>query len=239
MLYRCCNELAPNGAQVAPENQGRVLQWGLVGAALLRGLCIAAGAAVLQRFRPALLLCALLLAFSSYKLLYMGDDDDEVGEGRLARLVRRVLPLSEAFDGDRFFTTGKGGRRLATPLMLVLFVIEGTDLVFAVDSIPAVFGVSNDPEIVWLSSFMAILGLRTIYTLLAEKISDSQEEISKPVAALLLFISLKIVLEFAGIAINPWVSLSVVLFLVGLGALRVARPSKKRIMGPSKVVVDE
>ena len=115
------------------------------------------GAAVLERFRPVLLFFAAILLASSAKMLLGGDeeDDEDMGDNAVVALVRRLLPVSPAYDGDAFFTL-VDGVRTATPLLLVLVVIELSDLVFAVDSIPAVFGVTTDPFIVYTSNMFAI-----------------------------------------------------------------------------------
>ena len=115
------------------------------------------GAVVLERFRPVLLAFAALLLFSSAKMLLGGDDeeDDSMDDNAVVALVRRLLPVAPDYDGDSFFTQ-VDGVRTATPLLLVLVVIELSDLVFAVDSIPAVFGVTTDPFIVYSSNMFAI-----------------------------------------------------------------------------------
>ena len=112
---------------------------------------------VLERFRPVLLAFAALLLFSSAKILFGGDEEEEdsMEDNAVVSLVRRLLPVSPAYDGDAFFTQ-VDGVRTATPLLLVLVVIELSDLVFAVDSIPAVFGVTTDPFIVYTSNMFAI-----------------------------------------------------------------------------------
>ncbi len=116
------------------------------------------GAAVLERFRPVLLLFAAILLGSSYKILFAGDgeeEEDDMSDNAVVTLVRRLLPVSSDYDGDRFYTT-VDGVRTATPLLLVLVVVELSDLLFAVDSIPAVFGVTSDPFIVYTSNMFAI-----------------------------------------------------------------------------------
>ena len=166
--------------QVPKEYEPKVLEYGILGAAGLRAVFIRAcanglpcalarsdahllqthavlGAAVLERFRPVLLFFAAILLASSAKMLLGGDeeDDEDMGDNAVVALVRRLLPVSPAYDGDAFFTL-VDGVRTATPLLLVLVVIELSDLVFAVDSIPAVFGVTTDPFIVYTSNMFAI-----------------------------------------------------------------------------------
>lgn len=131
------------------------------------------GAVVLERFRPVLLAFAALLLFSSAKMLLGGDEeeDDSMDDNAVVALVRRLLPVAPDYDGDAFFTQ-VDGVRTATPLLLVLVVIELSDLVFAVDSIPAVFGVTTDPFIVYSSNMFAIAVRFTGFCALAYGIDD-------------------------------------------------------------------
>jgi predicted tellurium resistance membrane protein TerC len=161
--------------QVPKEYEGKVLEYGIFSAAVLRAIFIRAscvlaaspphspppavmGAAALERFRPVLLLFAAILLGGSYKILSQGDESEEeesIENNSVVKFVRSWLPVTESYHGDAFFAD-VGGVRTATPLLLVLAVIELSDLVFAVDSIPAVFGVTNDPFIVYSSNMFAI-----------------------------------------------------------------------------------
>jgi tellurite resistance protein TerC len=152
---------------VPPAFQRRALFWGILGAILLRGLFILAGTALIQNFRVTIYVFGAFLVYTGYKLLFMGAEVVSLDSNRAVRLARRFLPLSPDYHEERFFVR-VDGRLLATPLFLVLFVIELTDVVFAVDSIPAVFGITSDPYLVFTSNMFAILGLRALYFLLSD-----------------------------------------------------------------------
>lgn len=190
--------------------QAKVLEYGLLGAALLRLIFILAGAAVLDRFRPALLLFAAILLGSSFKILFQGeqDEDEELEQNGVVRLARRLLPVAPDYDGDRFWTTVDGART-ATPLLLVLVVVELSDLVFAVDSIPAVFGVTSDPFIVYSSNMFAIASLRALYTLVAGAMTELRY-LEKAVALVLGFIGCKMIADLGGVHVPTLASLAVV-----------------------------
>ncbi len=148
--------------------QHRVLFWGILGALLMRGIMILAGAALIQKVHWTLYAMGLFLVYSGFKMLRAAADDDAVEpeHNPAVRLVRRFFPLAASFDGENFLTR-KQGRLQLTPLALVLIMVETTDVVFALDSIPAIFGVTNDAFIVFTSNVFAILGLRSLYFVLA------------------------------------------------------------------------
>jgi tellurite resistance protein TerC len=146
--------------------QHRVLYWGILGAIVLRGAMILAGAALIQRFSWTTYVFGAFLLVSAVKLLITRHDSIDPDRNPLVRLARRLFPVSAGFEGERFLTH-INGRRAVTPLLLVLLVIESSDVVFAVDSIPAIFAVTRDPFIVFTSNIFAILGLRALYFALA------------------------------------------------------------------------
>jgi len=152
---------------VPAELQHRALFWGIVGALVLRAAFILAGAALLATFHWLIYLFGAFLIVTGIKLLFVGDGEIDPEKNPVLRLARRLLPVTSRYHGQRFFAREQG-RLVATPLFLVLLVIEATDVVFAVDSIPAIFGVTRDPFIVFTSNIFAILGLRALYFLLAD-----------------------------------------------------------------------
>ncbi len=176
------------------QQQHRVLVWGIVGAMILRAVMILLGAVFVHKFEPVLALFALILFWSGYKLLFEGDDDKDPSKGLIVRLARRTLPLVERYEGKHFFVV-EDGRRKCTMLFLVLVVIEGSDVLFAVDSIPAIFGVTRDPFIVFTSNVFAILGLRAMFFVIAAAI-QRLEYLNKGLAFVLCFIGLKLMLPF-------------------------------------------
>lgn len=147
--------------------QHRVLFWGILGALLMRGLMIWTGSALISRFAWMLYALGAFLVFTGIKMLASEDDEEVDPEKNLAiRMTRKFFPISKDFDGARFITS-ENGKRVLTPLALVLVMVETTDLIFAVDSIPAIFAVTTDPFIVFTSNVFAILGLRSLYFVLA------------------------------------------------------------------------
>ena len=152
--------------RVPAQYQHRVLFWGILGALIMRGVMIAAGAALVSRFMWTLYIFGAFLLITGVKMLFTSEEGVHPEKNALLRLARRLFPVSNTFDGQRFFTRVNGQRAL-TPLMLVLLMVETTDLIFAVDSIPAIFAVTQKPFIVFTSNVFAILGLRSMYFLLA------------------------------------------------------------------------
>ena len=146
--------------------QHRVLFWGIFSALILRGVMIGAGVAFVGTFHWALYLFGVFLLFTGIKMFFYRRKAVDVARNPLIRLVRGLLPVSDTYHGARF-TVLRDGRRLLTPLALVLITMEVTDILFAVDSIPAIFGITRDPFIVYTSNVCAILGLRSLYFLLA------------------------------------------------------------------------
>lgn len=147
--------------------QQRVLLWGVLGALVMRGIMIGVGVTLVQNFHWILYVFGAFLLFTGLRMLFGKDDHEtDLSSNPGVRLARRFLRVSPEYDGQRFFTV-RDGVRMATPLLLVLVVIEFTDVIFAVDSIPAIFAVTTDPFIVFTSNVMAILGLRSMYFLLA------------------------------------------------------------------------
>lgn len=146
--------------------QHRVLFWGILGALVLRALFIATGTALLSKFHWMIYVFGVFLIFTGIKLLFAGDEKIEPEKNPAVRLVRRFMKITPSFEGQRFFVR-KDGMLWATPLFLVLVVVETTDVIFAVDSIPAIFAITLDPFIVYTSNVFAILGLRALFFLLA------------------------------------------------------------------------
>ena len=168
--------------------QHRVLFYGILGALVMRGLFIGLGAALLARFEWILYVFGAMLLITGMRMMFKQDEEFEGDKNPIVRLVRRFVPMASAYDGKRFFVV-ENGRRLATPLLLVLILVEFTDLIFAVDSIPAIFGITRDPFLVFTSNIFAVLGLRSMYFLLAAVIERFY----------LLKYGLAIILSFIGV----------------------------------------
>jgi len=206
-----------NYFQVPQNYQSRVLMYGIAGAVVFRAIMIALGAATLQQFEAVNLVFAGILLFSSYKLFSDAEEGEEdLSDNFIIKISRMFVPITSTYDGNNFFTKTPEGVRMATPLLLTLVVLELSDIAFAVDSIPAVFGVTRDPLIVFSSNIFAVLGLRSLFTL----ISGSMGELAylqQAVAAVLGFIGSKMVLDFFGFHVPTELSLAVVITLLGAG----------------------
>jgi tellurite resistance protein TerC len=146
--------------------QHRVLFWGILSALILRGVMIGVGVALVDAFHWALYLFGAFLIFTGIKMFFARRKAVAIGRNPLIRIVRHLLPVSDTYSGARF-TVLSDGRWLLTPLAMVLIMIEASDVLFAIDSIPAIFGITHDPFIVYTSNVCAILGLRSLYFLLA------------------------------------------------------------------------
>jgi tellurite resistance protein TerC len=191
---------------VGLQFQHRVLFWGILGALLMRGLMIWLGAELISRFHWMIYVFGGFLIFTGLKMLAAGDDEGvEPEKNPAVRLARKFFPVSPAFDGSKFITIHEG-KKMLTPLALVLLMVETTDVIFAVDSIPAIFAVTRDPFIVFTSNVFAILGLRSLYFVLAGAIDYFR----------FLKIGLSIVLVFIGakMLIHPWYKIPTTLSLV-------------------------
>ena len=181
--------------RVPNEWQHRVLIWGILGALVMRAVMIMAGAALIARFHWTLYVMGVFLVYTGIRMLRSSGGADAVDpeHNPVVRLVRRFLPVAPNYDGQRFITI-HGGRRMLTPLALVLVVVETTDVVFALDSIPAIFGVTTNPFIVFTSNVFAILGLRSLYFVLAS-LMDYFKLLKCGLAIVLVFIGLKMLAD--------------------------------------------
>jgi tellurite resistance protein TerC len=178
--------------QVPLKYQHRVLFWGILGAIVMRGIMIAIGAALILKFHWMIYVFGGLLILTAFKLLFMGDDVDPE-KNPAVRLAVRFLPFSREYHGSHFVVK-QAGKLVATPLFLVLVVVETTDVLFAVDSIPAIFAITRDPFIVFSSNMLAILGLRSLYFALAAVI-DKFRYLKLSLVFILFFIGVKMLLS--------------------------------------------
>jgi tellurite resistance protein TerC len=184
--------------QVPAQHQLRVLLWGIIGALILRGIFILAGLALIEAFDWTMLLMGLFLIYTGIKTMFTGDEAVDLEHSRMIRVVRKFLPVTHQYSGRRFFIKGPSHRWVATPLFVVLVVMNITDIIFALDSIPAVFGITQDPFIVFTSNVFAVLGLRALYFALAGMI-DRFRYLKFGLALVLIFIGLKMAYNYL-----PW-----------------------------------
>ena len=221
--------------RVPADLQHRVLFWGIFGALVMRGAMIGMGTLLLREFAWITLVFGAFLLFTGVRLALRGDDDAfDPGNNLVLRGVRRVLPVTRELHGKHFFVRepghGGGGRWAATPLFVVLVLLETTDLVFAVDSIPAIFGVTRDPFLIYTSNVFAILGLRSVYFLLAG-VMDRFHLLRYGLAAVLAFVGAKMLLERIW-EVPTLLSLGVI--VLALGASVVASLLYPRPASPPK-----
>ncbi|MFN0014386.1 MAG: TerC family protein [Saprospiraceae bacterium] len=173
--------------------QHRILFWGIIGVLVFRGLLIGAGLALVHYFTWLFYFFGLLLLWSAYKIWREGEEpESEIGDHGVVKLIRRFYPVSNRYDGGNFFTW-ENGRRAVTPMFVALIVVETTDIMFAFDSVPAVFSITTDPFLVFSSNIFAILGLRSLYFVLAN-ILDKFVYLKYSMIGILSFIGVKMVL---------------------------------------------
>jgi tellurite resistance protein TerC len=199
---------------VPAQYQHRVLFWGILGALVMRGLFIGLGAALLARFEWIIYIFGALLVITGVRMALKQDEEFDGEQNPVVKAVRRVMPLTDGYRGKHFFST-ETGRRYATPLLLVLLLVEATDLIFAIDSIPAIFGITRDPFIVFTSNIFAVMGLRSLFFLLAHVVTKFH----------LLKYGLAVILTFVGVKmiIESWVHIPIMLSLaVVLGVLIIS-----------------
>lgn len=195
--------------RVAPRVQHRVLFWGIVGAFVMRAVLIITGTALVQRFHWLLYLFGAFLVFTAAKMAFSKDDDAADPEQSLIiRMARRMLPVARQGEGSHFFTV-EDGRRKVTPLFLVLLVVEATDLLFALDSIPAVLGISQDAFIVYTSNVCAILGLRSLFFVVAS-LMDKFHLLKMGLSVILGFVGTKMLITYFDIHVPIGLSLGVI-----------------------------
>ncbi len=196
--------------------QHRVLFWGILGALVMRGAMIAGGAALIHNFHWTIYLFGGLLILTAIKLLFTKEESMDPGKNFVVRTATRLLPFTPAYHGPRFLVR-EAGRLVGTPLLLVLIVVEATDVVFAVDSIPAIFAITTDPFLVFTSNVFAILGLRSLYFALAAVI-DRFRYLKPSLVVVLAYIGVKMLLSDVA-PIPTVVSLAVVAGVLGVGVM--------------------
>jgi tellurite resistance protein TerC len=197
--------------------QHRLLEWGIVGALIMRGAMIAAGAGLIERFSWVLYVFGAFLVFAGLHMLFAKKAEMHPEENRISRFARKYLRVTKEYEGSKFFVRN-GGKLFATPLFVALLIVEITDITLAVDSIPAIFGITRDPFIVYTSNVFAILGLRAMYFLLAGVLGRLRY-LTTGLSFVLTFIGAKMIAE-------PWVHISVEISLgIVAGILLVALAS--------------
>jgi tellurite resistance protein TerC len=218
--------------KVPAPYQHRVLFWGILGAIIFRGIMIAAGAALVASFGWIFYIFGAILLYTAFKMLVGGDEEFNPEESRIVRWARKVLPIVERYEGDRF-SVMIDGKRHFTLLFLALLVIEATDVVFAVDSIPAIFGFTEEPFIVMTSNIFAILGLRSLYFVVAGAMAEFRY-LKIAVSVILFLVGIKMFLH-SFVKVDATVSLLVVVSILIAGvalSVRANRLERKQASGP-------
>ncbi|XP_020204620.1 thylakoid membrane protein TERC, chloroplastic [Cajanus cajan] len=213
-----------NYFKVPVTYQNRVLSYGIAGAVVFRLTLILIGTATLQRFEAVNLFLAAILLYSSFKLFASEEDESDLSENFVVKTCQKFIPVTTYYDGNRFITNLDGVWK-ATPLLLTVAVIELSDIAFAVDSIPAVFGVTRDPFVVLTSNLFAILGLRSLYLIISEGMSELKY-LQPSIAVVLGFIGVKMILDYFGIHVSTEASLGFVASSLSIGVV-LSLASKK------------
>jgi tellurite resistance protein TerC len=212
--------------RVAANHQHKVLFWGIIGALVMRAIFIVVGIGLIRKFHWITYIFGAILVYSGIKLFRQDDSGIEPENNPVVRLFRRWVPVTEDYEGDKF-TVRRNAKRYATPLLIVLVVVETTDLLFATDSIPAVLAITLKPFIVYTSNVFAVMGLRSMYFVLAGMM-EIFHYLHYGLAAILIFVGAKML--FADyLAIPTWVALGViagVLLVSVVGSL--AFPQRKK-----------
>jgi tellurite resistance protein TerC len=204
--------------------QHRVLFWGIFGALALRAIFIVLGSALIAKFWWLLLVFGVFLVYTGAKIIRHRADEGEKGSTRGLGLLRKVMPVTDELDGQKFFTR-LNGRRAATPLLAALVVVEMTDIIFAVDSVPAILAVSNEPFLVFASNAFAILGLRAMYFLLADA-KERFHYLSHALGGILIFVGVKMTISH-WYHMNTYVSLGIIVVML-IAAIVFSRQYAKR-----------
>jgi len=213
--------------KIPSQYQYRVLFWGIVGAILLRGAMIAAGAALIHAFDWMFYVFGAILLLSAARML-KEDEEFDPGKSGLVKLARRMYPVTDKLDGDRFFTMVDGARA-ATPLFVTLLLVDFADVVFAVDSIPAIFAVTQEPFIVFTSNAFAILGLRSLYFAIAG-LMMMFKYIKFSLIFILGFVGVKMMLHHH-LEISHAISLGVIVGFLAIGILASILVSRRQAGG--------
>jgi tellurite resistance protein TerC len=203
--------------------QHRVLEWGILGALVMRGLMIAAGAGLIERFSWMLYVFGAFLVYAGLHMLFAKKAEMHPEENRISRFARQHLRVTKEYAGSKFFVRD-GGKLFATPLFVVLLIVEITDITLAVDSIPAIFGITRDPFIVYTSNVFAILGLRAMYFLLAGVLGRLRY-LTAGLSFVLAFIGAKMIVE-------PWVHISVQISLAVVAGILLVALAASLLFGP-------
>ncbi len=196
------------------KHQHGLLFWGILGALVFRGIMIGVGVALIHRFEWIIYVFGAILIYSALKMLLMEKKEIEPGKNPVVRFVERFFPVAREMEGGKFFTCIQG-KRAVTPLFIALIVIETSDIMFAVDSIPAIFAITTEPFIVFTSNVFAILGLRSMYFVLASVIKKFRY-LQQSLVFILGYVGIKMMIQHH-FHLPVWLSLCIILFILIAG----------------------
>jgi tellurite resistance protein TerC len=202
---------------VPDQYQHKILFWGIIGALVMRGIFIFAGVALINRFHWIVLIFGAFLVFTGIKMLFQKDSEVDPDKNPVVKFFKKFLPVTNELSGGSFFVR-KEGKLFATPLFLVLLVIESSDLIFAVDSIPAILAISQDSFIVYTSNIFAILGLRSLYFAVSG-IMGLFRFLKYGLAVVLSFVGIKMLLAFFDMKLPIVLSLSIIISILLISIL--------------------
>ena len=211
---------------VPRQYQHRVLFWGILGALVSRGVMILLGVQLIERFHAVLYVFGAFLVFTGIRMLVKRGDKPDPRKNMVLRLFKRFVPTTDELDGKHFLTRNGNGKKVATPLLVALVVVEAMDIVFAVDSIPAIFAVTTDPFIVFTSNIFAILGLRSLYFLLADVI-ERFVHLEIGLSVILAYVGVKMLLSDIA-PIPTLISLAVIVGILLLTILTSVIANRRR-----------
>jgi tellurite resistance protein TerC len=226
--------------RVPLQYQHRVLFWGILGALVMRGTMILLGASLIARYHWILYVFGAFLVFTAIRMLVTNDSDEDPTEGVVMRTVKRFFPVTPTYHGAHF-AVKLGAKTVLTPLAVALVLVETTDLVFAVDSIPAIFAITTDPFLVFTSNVFAILGLRSLYFVLAGAI-DKFRYLKASLAAVLGLVGVKMLVadmlkDYLGPSFNFWL-LGIVALILATGVVTSMIAARRESRVPDEMPVD-
>jgi tellurite resistance protein TerC len=212
---------------VPAQYQHKVLFWGILGALIMRAAMIVGGAALITKFAWIIYIFGGFLILTGIKMIFKRDEEIHPERNPVVKWFKRLMPVTSDYRGDKFFVR-ENGVRMATPLFVVLLLVEVSDLIFAVDSIPAIFAVTTDPFIVYTSNVFAILGLRSLYFALAG-VMDKFHYLKIGLGAVLAFVGVKMLLAHSAWKIPTLISLGVVVLILAISVVAsLMRPRKPK-----------
>lgn len=214
---------------IKKEYQRRALNYGIIGAIVLRAIFILAGIKVVEKIHWILYIFGFILILSGFKMMFGHDDNKDYSDSKVLKVLKKFIPVTDKMHEEKFFIR-ENAKLFATPLFAVLLIIESSDILFAIDSIPAVFSISRDPFIVYTSNIFAILGLRSLYFVL-NALQEKFKYVKYGVALILMFTGVKLAILFFNIEISIVVSLATIFtLLVGsiIVSLLVTKKEEKK-----------